>query len=148
MEQFTFLSSQIKTKEELFEYAWKRRYEIVSTNPGVYIHKDIYKGIVCADIRNDKVTTFKEVDALLMEVSTNNPMDFADQAQEQWANEIEEANQQEDELNELMTTFTIKSSQTNQKMYVTIDNYDILTKTADELAAQIAATIVSTDLIK
>lgn len=174
MDQFTFLSSQIKTKEELFEYAWKRRYEIMSNNPGLYIHKDVYKHFVGGYITDGKIKTYKEVDVAINDVISTNPLDIAGQVQQQlidemyddevrqdeeemdyldwvsarWADENEEANQQQDERDEVMTTFTIKSSQTNQEMYVTIHNADILTKTPDELAAQIATTIVNTDLIK
>ena len=40
------------SKEELYHYAYNKGRDINWSDTGRYVHKDVYKGIVCPDIKN------------------------------------------------------------------------------------------------
>jgi hypothetical protein len=102
MKPFNFLTSKIRNKEDLFAYARNKSREINFSDTGLYVHKDVYKAIVCSDIRNGIITTYEEADKAIEYITTTNPLDFAGQVQQQMIDEMEDEDiHQEDELIQL-----------------------------------------------
>jgi hypothetical protein len=89
------------SKEELYHYAYNKGRDINWSDTGRYVHKDVYKGIVCPDIKNGIITTFEQADKAIEDIITTNPLDFIGQWMQQELEEQEydlEADKQYDEI--------------------------------------------------
>ena len=67
------------TKEELFKYAIEQANKINNSDEEKYVHRNVYKAIVCQPIHNGIATTYEDVDKLIEESISTNPKSTEDQ---------------------------------------------------------------------
>jgi hypothetical protein len=155
MEKFTFFSNLKRSKEDLLKYSFEICNQINLGNPQIIVDNSSFKMKVHLQIVYGNITTFEQVDKVINTIIIpitdldDYYLNCADWESDLISNLDEQAKEVEDqsyELNLRMTTYTIESSQTNEKIYVTIPNTDILNKKREEIAAHIANTIVNNDL--
>lgn len=158
MEKFIFFSNIIRSKEDLLKYSFEKAHKIDSGNHQWLVDNNSFKIKVHLPILFRNITTFEQIDKAINsslisryeieDYDYGHCADFERELLRELDTQDSEIQTQADELNCIMTTYTIESSQTNEKIYLTLSNHDILNKTREELINIIGTFIVDKDLNK